>query len=60
MESTESIPGHFSRRIVKRTLSDDSLSKAEPIVNNPKPIDAKSAEVKTYLILVYCFNIIRV
>lgn len=45
MESTESIPSHFSRRIVKRTLSDDSLSKPEPTVANPKHQDTKSREV---------------
>lgn len=45
VESTESIPSHFSRR-VKRTLSDDSLSKpSEPTVNNSKPVDPKSHEV---------------
>lgn len=46
VESTESIPGHFSRRVVKRTWSDDSLSKpSEPTVNNSKPVDSKSYEV---------------
>lgn len=45
VESTESIPSHFSRRPVKRTLSDDSLNKPE-ITNNPKPTDSKPNEVK--------------
>jgi len=46
VDSTESIPSHFSRRVVKRTLSDDSLSKPEPAIANPKPQDTKSREVK--------------
>jgi len=45
VESTENIPGHFSRRIVKRTLSDESLVKIEPVVNNDVPSDAKQNEV---------------
>jgi len=45
VESTENIPGHFSRRIVKRTLSDESLNKIEPVVDNCKPSDSKQNEV---------------
>lgn len=41
VESTESIPGHFSRRVVKRTLSDESLCKVESNVNNVRPADSK-------------------
>ncbi|CAI6365542.1 unnamed protein product [Macrosiphum euphorbiae] len=44
VESTENIPGHFSRRIVKRTLSDESLVKIEPVVNNDVPSDSKQNE----------------
>ncbi|XP_025414931.1 kinesin-like protein KIF23 isoform X2 [Sipha flava] len=44
VESTESIPGHFSRRPVKRTLSDESLNKLEPVVNDAKPTDFKANE----------------
>ncbi|XP_026809315.1 kinesin-like protein KIF23 [Rhopalosiphum maidis] len=44
VESTENIPGHFSRRIVKRTLSDESLNKIEPVVNNGKPSESKQNE----------------
>lgn len=50
VESTENIPGHFSRRIVKRTLSDESLNKIEPVVNNDKPSDSKQNEVMKLLI----------
>lgn len=45
VESTESIPNHFSRRPIKRTLSDESFSKPEPIANVAKPLDSKQCEV---------------
>lgn len=61
VESTESIAGHFSRRPIKRTLSDESLCKPEPAVNNVKPTDLKSTEVRNYNLIsnkrpYLCFN----
>jgi len=56
VESTENIPGHFSRRIVKRTLSDESLNKIEPVVINEKPSDSKQNEV-TKLYLKDCYRL---
>jgi len=46
VESTENISSHFSRRIVKRTLSDESLNKIEPVADNDnKPSDSNQNEV---------------
>lgn len=61
VESTESIPSHFSRRPVKRTVSDESLNKPEPTINNPKPSNPKPNEVinyKLYFFITFSIDIL--
>ncbi|XP_022161653.1 kinesin-like protein KIF23 [Myzus persicae] len=45
VESTENISSHCSRRIVKKTLSDESLNKIQPALSNDnKPSDSNQNE----------------